>query len=272
MCALKKDQGRRFAALVVLAGGGLAGRPAAAHFAPSPTQNNRYAKLTLLPGTVRISYTVYFGERPGAYERQRMDRNADGVLDDTERDLFGASIAAEIGPQLVVELDRARVTATWTIADVGLGTPTATGGAFSVDLLLIAPLPDPGQTAHVLYLEDRWPAPSPGENEVRVEESPGVHVVESHIRRDGLGAQLHFAWTGGTSNPEERGVLVRFAVDADLARAAAAERGADASEAAAAPRPDTTPPPVHRARSIAVAGVIAALIAAAVWLGWKRRG
>jgi hypothetical protein len=86
--------------------------PAHAHFAPSPTQNNRYAKLTLLPDVVRVSYTVYFGDQPGQLERERMDANHDGVLSDDETAAFGTMILGEIGPKLYVEVDGAPSTST----------------------------------------------------------------------------------------------------------------------------------------------------------------
>ena len=123
--------------------------PVAAHLAPSPTQNNRYAKIDLGTSQVRIAYTLYFGDRPGVAERRRMDQDRSGTIDDDETRRFGEEILSEIAPNLDVELDGARPAARFTITDVGLGTPVTAGGAFSVDLALEAPL-SPGAARHTL--------------------------------------------------------------------------------------------------------------------------
>src|SRR5687767_1782967 len=96
--------------------------PALAHRAPSPTENNRYAKVTLLPDTVRIAYTVFFGDRPGMAERRRIDANGDGLLDEDEARSFSTRLHAEIVPLIDVEIDGAPPSAPWRVADLGLGT------------------------------------------------------------------------------------------------------------------------------------------------------
>lgn len=244
----------------------LAAGPAPAHVAPSPTENNRYLKVTLLPDAVRLAYTVYFGERPGAAERLRMDRDRNGLIDDRERDAFGAALLAEIAPHLVVEVDGGRTGATWAVADVGLGTPATSAGAFALDLLLVAPLPDPTAVQHTLWLEDRWPVPLPGETEVNVHESPGVRAVESHVQRDGRGVQLRFTFRGMDQRPEERGILVKFAVDPEVA---AQQR--KPPPAASAPAPTPAPPRRSRRSLVIVAVVLGAAAAAAVVVRLRRR-
>ena len=68
---------------------GLAGlawpAPAAAHVAPSVGDNNRYLKLTPMGDRVRLSYTVFYGEIPGAGMRGAIDANHDGTIDRAER-------------------------------------------------------------------------------------------------------------------------------------------------------------------------------------------
>lgn len=220
---------------------GTAGR-APAHVAPSANENNRYLKTTLLPDAVRLVYTVYFGERPGAGERVRMDHDRDGIIDDAEKAAFGAALLEAIGPKLVVEVDGARTAARWTLADVGLGTPVTSGGSFAVDLVLRAPLPDPTRTSHTVYVEDRWPVPLPGETEVTIEAAPGVRPVASHLRRGVKGVYLRFAFQGMDQRPEERGIWIEYVVDPELAAAQKpppAEGGA-AAPASAAGRSRTT--------------------------------
>src|SRR5687767_15071206 len=110
-----------------------AAAPALAHRAPSPTENNRYAKVTLLPDTVRIAYTVFFGDRPGLIERRRIDANGDGLLDENEAKTFSTRLHAEIVPLIDVKIDGAPPGAPWRVADLGLGTPTTQAGAFALD-------------------------------------------------------------------------------------------------------------------------------------------
>jgi len=165
--------------------------------------------MELRHDAVRLVYTVYFGERPGAGERRKMDRNRDGTIDDAESRELAAVLLRQATPFVVVELDGKASPAPWTVADVGLGVPSVTGGSFSVDLTMEAALP-PGPE-HSLWLEDRWPIPDPGETEVRVEAAPGVDVLASHPQRTGKGVMLNYRYVG-VGGPEH-GMLVRFKVD-----------------------------------------------------------
>src|SRR5689334_17308917 len=74
--------------------------PVHAHVAPSQNENNRYLKVTLLPDRVRVSFTVFFGERPGASERLRMDRDRDGQLAPAESQAFGESVRDDVAGHL----------------------------------------------------------------------------------------------------------------------------------------------------------------------------
>jgi hypothetical protein len=221
----------------------LAGAPgmvgvADAHVAPSPTDNNRYLKVTLLPDRVRVAYTVYFGDRPGAGERQRMDTNGDGALDQKEAAAFGDDMAQQLAPKVTVEVDGARAPGAWKVSDVGLGLPQTSAGSFSVDLLLEVPV---GAGAHTLVVTDDFDLPPSGESELRVEESPGVRASEGHLGRDGTGLKLRYAFRGAPEKAGARTVLVKYAVDAQAAAEAKAAkrdapRAATATGAAAAPK------------------------------------
>jgi hypothetical protein len=181
------------------------------HVAPSPTTNNRYTKITVLADHVRVSYTVFFGELPGTAERRRMDTNADGALDPRELQTFGDALLAEVAPDLKVTIDGRVPRAAWTVSDVGLGTPTTQAGAFSVDLTLVVPVADPRAASHEIRFADGWAAPSPGETEVRVEESPGVRVTSAHRVREARGLSLRFV-SQGRPKPDDA-VLVKISVD-----------------------------------------------------------
>ena len=189
--------------------------PALAHVAPSAESNNRYLKATLLPTEVRLTFTLFFGDRPGVIERRRADADGDGKIDASESRALGARVLAEVSPGLFVTVDGQPVTG-WSVADVGLGTPTVGAGALSVDLALVARYADPRVAEHTLALEDATDVPLPGESETRVEESPGVRVAESHLVDAAGGVALRFPFTGNPSGRGEREVRVKYTVDANL--------------------------------------------------------
>jgi hypothetical protein len=207
----------------LLAGTVLSVTPAMGHVAPSATENNRYLKVTLLPDRARVTYTVYFGERPGAGERQRMDRNADGRLDEAEASAFGAELREHLAPRVSVALDGAPARGAWRVADVGLGLPQTAGGSFAVDLVLEAPA-GPGQS-HTLTVTDGFELPPVGEAELRIEESPGVRAVAAHAP-GGSGVKLRYAYRGALGEGGPRSVQVTYVVDEAAASSAATARSA----------------------------------------------
>jgi hypothetical protein len=153
---------------------------AAAHVAPAVGDNNRYIKLTPLGDRVRLSYTVFFGEIPGAGVRRTIDGNRDGSIDDAESQAFGTRLAAEIAAALEITVDAARNTVSWSQVVVGLGTPSTTAGSFSVDLVAwICVTPPRGK--HIVVLRDHYAIARPGETEVKVEDSPGVTIHSTRI-------------------------------------------------------------------------------------------
>jgi hypothetical protein len=196
---------------VFVFGGGLGA--ARAHVAPSAEQNNRYLKATLLPTEVRLTYTLFLGELPGRLERRRIDTSRDGSIDDAEAKAFGARLLGELAGGLDVTIDGRKATG-WIVADVGLGTATTAGGALALDLALVVPYPDPAAAAHVLFVDDHTSVPLAGESEVRVEESPGVRLVECHRADAAGGIELGFPFTGNARGPGEREITARFTVDA----------------------------------------------------------
>src|SRR5882757_5803724 len=104
-----------------------------AHVAPSVDDNNRYLKVTPQADGIRLAYTVFFGEIPGASERKLLDTNHDGQID-----------AAESKAQQL----------TWTLVDVGMGSPQVAAGSFSVDM--IAYLCGSGVSTHRVKLRDQF--------------------------------------------------------------------------------------------------------------------
>ena len=216
------------AALAVVAVTVLAG-----HVAPSVDDNNRYVKVTPLGDGVRLAYTVFFGEIPGATERKQLDANRDGRIDDAERRRFGDKLAAEVTAALDVDLDGKPQKFTWQIVDVGLGSEAVAAGSFSVDLVTYL-CGTPG-TKHSIRLRDQFRIPRPGETEVKVEDSPGVTVTRAKVgAADDPSHDYRFVGPGGPLSDD--GLEVEWTASATSERVPNATCGKAMSG-----KPGTTP-------------------------------
>ena len=151
-----------------------------AHVAPSVDDNNRYLKLTPLGDRVRIAYTVFFGEIPGAQERRGIDANHDGQISDAEANSFGQHLAGQVAANVELDVDGKRTPLTWQTVDVGMGTPDVAAGSFSVDLVAYPCLASV-RGRHRIKLRDKMVLTNPGETEVKVEDSPGVSVDHARV-------------------------------------------------------------------------------------------
>jgi hypothetical protein len=219
---------RRLAAVIVIASAAVA----RAHVVPSLDDNNRYLKLTPLGDRVRLAYTVYLGEVPGAAARRELDRDHDGRISDDEAHAFGDKLAAQVKAGLAVTIDGAAVPVVWNQVDVGLGEPVTAAGSFSVDLIAWLCLPG-GGASHTLVLKDTFAVPRPGETELRVEDTPGVHVdvarlgmidlVDLDARWQGAGGPLAFdgfklTFTPGAKAPVPKDGACKAGVPATTSR------------------------------------------------------
>jgi len=171
------------AGLVLGSAGGGGIRRAAAHVAPSVGDNNRYVKLTPLGDRVRLAYTVFYGEVPGAELRVAIDANRDGAIDDAESQAFGVRVAGEIAAALEATVDGARQPVVWSQVVVGMGTPATAAGTFSIDLVAAICLTPP-RGRHRIELRDRFQLARPGETEIRFEDSPGITVDRARVGDD----------------------------------------------------------------------------------------
>lgn len=180
-----------------------------AHVQASVDENNRYVKLTPMGDRVRLAYTIFLGERPGAALRRRLDGNRDGQLSDAEAAAYGREIAARVHPAVSVTLDDHPAKIAWTTLDVGLGTSSVAGGSFSVDLVgWVCAAGD----AHRLVLRDTVEIEKPGETEVRLEDGPGVHFGAHTIGGEAFKDGLDTKWTGA-GGPLGLGLDVAWTVD-----------------------------------------------------------
>lgn len=245
--------------------------PALAHFAPSLDTNNRYLKLTPMGDRVRLAYTVYLGQQPGAEARVRLDTDHDGTISDAEADVFGKDVAAQVAGALQITADGRKWPVVWKQRYVGLGTPSTRGGAFSVDLIAYVCL---GQGAkHRLQLFDHFQIPRPGETEVRIEESPGIHVTQSTLGPDGEQNMLDMKWIGGAGPAATDGIYLEFTAEAGAVSAGddcpgdatpTGDRGTPA--AASSPRKQQ-----RRRPYVIVAGLAALVVVGAALIIARRR-
>jgi hypothetical protein len=234
----------------------LAAAPAAAHVAPAIGDNNRYIKLTPMGDRVRLAYTVFYGELPGAALRRTIDANRDGAIDDAESQAFGDRVAREIAAALEVTVDGAPRPVAWAQVVVGMGSARTAAGSFSIDMvawLCVAP----PRGSHAVLLRDRFQIDRPGETEVKVEDSPGVRLDRTRIGDDDdLGIEYKIIGAGGPLH--DSGLDLRFtAGDTAIVTADAVCRRA--------------PPPRELPAGVIVGGVAATALALAGVVAIARR-
>lgn len=229
---------------------------ARAHPEFSPTQTNRYVKLTLLgPSELRLAYTVMYGAAPALAARQAADANHDGKLDDAESAALGRKLAAEVLRGLELTVDGKRVVPAFEEPQVGLAGAEVAPSPFSIDL--IARVAAPGAGPHEVRFDDLTPLPELGETEVRIEESPAAHLWSAHRGPTGEERETRFVFRGPKfSALEDRSITFRFG----------ASPRAPAGATAAPPAPRGA----HRWIYFLVGGAALSLLLGA-WLSARRK-
>lgn len=185
-----------------------AAKPAKAHVAPSVNENNRYIKLTVFGDRVRLAYILYIGEIPGQAARQRLDKDRDGLISEDESASFRDQWAKQVAAALHVEIGGEALPIHWSRAEVGLGDPRASAGAFSLDL--VAWLCPPGGAAE-LSISDDLHLPQPGETELLADESPDIEITRAVL---GGEEGTRFRWTGA-GGPIEQGFQLAWKAGPD---------------------------------------------------------
>lgn len=179
-----------------------------AHVAPSIDDNNRYVKVSPQADRLRLAYTVFFGEVPGAALRPTLDTNKDGTISDAEAQTYGDRIAADVLAALELAVDGEQQRVAWKDVTVGMGSPAVAAGSFSIDMIAYVCLPA-ASGRHEVLLRDRFRVPKPGETEVRVEDSQGITVELARIGgSDALANDFKFVGPGGPLSDE--GLRVAF--------------------------------------------------------------
>ncbi len=191
-------------AMAVLAGWGSA---AWGHVGPSPERNNRYLTLVAEPGALHIEYSLFYGERPGATARQRMDSAGDGVLSAAEQRAFAAEVGEVVAGGLRVELDGTVIPVEWDSAETVVGSESAAGGSFSIGLSATICFEPAGE--HRVFVQDAFRVPPVGEGGLVIEPA-GVRLLRSAMG-DGDGVRTSFKWMGLGALADE-GYVLEFEV------------------------------------------------------------
>lgn len=160
------------------------GGNAHAHVQPAMDRNNRYIKLSLHRDRLRLVYTIYFGEVPGAAARRAMDANRNQTIESDESAPVGKRLGEALLPSLELQIDDGLAAIAWSHIDVGLGTATTAAGAFSVDLVAWLCLPAAGLGRHRVTLRDNYELPMPGETELKAEPDFGIVVERMTVGGD----------------------------------------------------------------------------------------
>jgi hypothetical protein len=70
---------------------------------------NRYSRLELSADQIRVRYIVDMAEIPAFQEQQRMDLNADGTVDDAEREQYLSTEIAALSGKIYLNLNDAAI-------------------------------------------------------------------------------------------------------------------------------------------------------------------
>jgi hypothetical protein len=204
---------RRILALAAALGALAAPLGARAHPVTSRTENNRYIKLTLIGDTLRVAYSVLYGELPSFEERREMDRDHDGQVSEAEARARADEVAATLARGAVLEVDGRRVALRFPEREVGMTDRRVAPSAFSIDLWELVPLaPRP---RHDVTFETHGDLRRMGESEVRFEESPGTRLTGyclGHGPCPPPSGEARFVFMGPRrSSLEDRSVTASFA-------------------------------------------------------------
>jgi hypothetical protein len=181
---LSKDVAMLRRSLCIVVGLMIEAGVANSHVAPSVDDNNRYIKVTPLSDRVRIAYTIFMGEVPGAAARKNIDANHDGTIDDAEGQAYGLKLAGEVGGNLELLLDGVATPVVWSTVSVGMGSSDTKAGSFSIDLIAwpcLLAKGGAGGDAHSFVLRDRFALMRPGETEIKIEDSLGIAVNKAAL-------------------------------------------------------------------------------------------
>ncbi len=228
-----------------------------AHVGPSKDDNNRYLKLTPQSDRVRLAYTIFFGDVPGARTRSSIDTDGNGEISEAEAQAFGDKLGDQVRAAIDVDIDKNQRSLVWEQIVVGMGSPKTRAGAFSVDLvanLCLAP-----GTTHSVIFRDRFTLPNPGETEVKLEDTHGIKIGSAKL---GGSSDRDVKFVGPGGPLADEGVSFAFEVT---------DQAAPSSSACTTPEAPGEPKRLPAALVIGAAALVAFLLAVTIMLVRRKR-
>ncbi|HEX8355183.1 MAG TPA: sulfite exporter TauE/SafE family protein, partial [Pyrinomonadaceae bacterium] len=151
---------------------------------------NRFARVRVEPGGVRVRYVIDMAEIPAFQESQVMDENRDGGVSDEEAARYLESLAPRLTEGVLLTSDGERVPLRLTSKTVSM--PPGAGGlkTLRVECDFEGAAPAFDGTARRLRFEDSNFRERVGWREIVVEASPGVTVFDSDAYGSALTDEL----------------------------------------------------------------------------------
>lgn len=173
--------------------------PAAAH----PLGNftvNRYSRIEVEAEKLGLVYIVDMAEIPTLQERQRMDTNADGAVDQAEQDAYRDWLASQILGN--VELRVAGKPLALALEEATLSFPNGQGGLLTLrqEMRFGAALPSDGATWSGAYQDTNF-ADRVGWSEVVVRAGTGTGLRESSAPIEDVSDELRSYPTDALQSP-----------------------------------------------------------------------
>jgi hypothetical protein len=180
----------------------------AAHPVTSRTENNRYVKLTVTEGRLRVAYSVLYGELPSFYARRSMDRDGDGQISPAEARAYADEVATRFAAASALTVNGTRVPLQLPDRAATVTDPRVGPLPFSVDMWEVVPLDR--NRRHEVVFEAGGELPRLGETEVKFEETPHARLVAWCRHRPPCTTRAEeprFVWLGPrASSMEDRSV------------------------------------------------------------------
>jgi ABC-type nickel/cobalt efflux system permease component RcnA len=173
--------GRR-AALVLLLVGLLLGDRARPHAPSQFSAWTRLVEVDLQPEAVHLRYGLAAGASLGLAQRQRLDHNSDGLIDDSERSGHAAELARLLSGQVTLRVDGATVPLAVDRVRVLLDEePRVLPAPLHLEFEWHAPLVATPTRRHSLELDDRLVLPALLDTRVDIAEQGGTRLEWSQL-------------------------------------------------------------------------------------------
>jgi ABC-type nickel/cobalt efflux system permease component RcnA len=151
---------------------------------------NRFARVRVEPGGVRVRYVIDMAEIPAFQESQVMDANRDGAVSDEEAAVYLEGLAPRLTEGVVLTSDGERVPL--RLASKAVSMPLGAGGlkTLRIECDFEGAAPASAGAAHRLRFEDANFRERVGWREMVVKAAPGVTVFDSDAYGSALTDEL----------------------------------------------------------------------------------